>query len=389
MRIEEPGSADEAAEILRSAAAERLRVRFRGGGTKWEWGSSVGEPDIVLSTKRLDRILEHNAADLTAVIEAGVPLAAAQEAFAASGQMLALDPPLGPASWVPGDESATIGGVVATGDSGPLRHRYGAPRDLLLGMTVALSDGTVATSGGKVIKNVAGYDLAKLFTGSFGTLGLIARVAVRLHPLPPRRVSAVGFGEDPEALQRASIALAHSPLELESLDVAWPEWSGKVIARCAGAAPEPRAQEAVRLMSKAGLVAEREEEDEGVWDEQRGNNRTGEATVVRISALPSELSRIIRIVERLQGSLIARAGLGVCWVWLPPLSPDRVVAAIEDLRFTLASFPSVVLDAPKEVRDMVDVWGETDGPEIELMRRVKAGFDPAGVCNPGVFVGGI
>lgn len=362
------------------AAAEGLSVRPRGGGTKLEWGRPTAEPDVVLSTKRLDRVVEHNAADLTAVLEAGVPLAAAQEVFAASGQMLALDT---------GDAAATVGGVVATGDTGPLRHRYGGPRDLLLGITTVLSDGTVATSGGKVIKNVAGYDLAKLFSGSFGTLGLIARVAVRLHPLPPRRMSAIGFGDDPDALQRAAIALAHAPLELESLDIDWPDWGGKVIARCAGIAPEPCAHEAVRLMSNAGLDAEMEEDDEWAWDKLRDNNRTDEATVVRVSALPSELSRIIRLVERWQGSLVARAGLGICWVWLPPLRPDGVVAAIEDLRFTLAPFPCVVLDAPREVRDRVDVWGKSDGREVELMRRVKSAFDPAGVCNPGLFVGGI
>jgi glycolate dehydrogenase FAD-binding subunit len=380
VRIEEPASVDEAAEILRSAAAERLAVRFRGGGTKVDWGCPVGEPDVMLSTSGLDRIIEHNAADLTAVLEAGVPLATAQKVFAGAGQMLALDPPLGKA------EAATIGGIVATGDSGPLRHRYGAPRDLLLGITVALSDGTVAKSGGKVIKNVAGYDLAKLFTGSFGTLGLISQVAVRLHPLPRSRVSAVGFGDDPDAFQRAAIALAHSPLELESLDIQWPDWGGKVIARCAGAAPEPLAREAVRLMTKAGLNAELEQEDEYLWD---GQERSNEATIVRISALPSELARIVRVVVRLEGSLVARAGLGICWVWLPPLKPDAVVAAIEDLRFTLAPFPCVVLDAPREVRERVDVWGESEGPELELMRRVKERFDPAGVCNRGLFLGGI
>lgn len=381
MRTEEPASAGEAGEVLRSAAAGGLAVRFKGGGTKLEWGNSTGEPDVLLATTRLDRILEHNAADLTAVLEAGVPLAAAQKVFAEAGQMLALDPPLGDG------EGATIGGIVATGDSGPLRHRYGGPRDLLLGITVALSDGTVAKSGGKVIKNVAGYDLAKLFTGSFGTLGLITQVALRLHPLPPRRASAVGFGDDPDAFQRAAIALAHSPLELESLDIKWPDRGGKVIARCAGAAPEPLARDAVRLMSKAGLDAELEREDEYLWGGQE--ERTKEGTIVRISALPSELSRIIRVVQRLHGSLVARAGLGICWAWLPPLRPDDVVAAVEDLRFTLAPYPCVVLDAPREVRQTIDVWSEVGQPEFELMRRVKGVFDPAGVCNPGVFVGGI
>ena len=140
----------------------------------------------------LARILEHNVGDFTAVLEAGVPLAAAQAEFAEHGQMLAIDPAL--------HDAATVGGVMAANDSGPLRHRYGSMRDLVVGTTVALSDGTLARSGGKVIKNVAGYDLGKLFCGSFGTLGLIVRVAVRLHPLPPATASAAGATGDPERL---------------------------------------------------------------------------------------------------------------------------------------------------------------------------------------------
>src|SRR2546423_2056895 len=127
-------------------------------------------------------MVKHTAAAQTAVLEAGVPVGRAKGTFAEAGQMLAMDPP------DPG--GATIGGVLATGDSGPLRHRYGAPRDLVLGMTVALTDGSVASAGGKVIKNVAGYDLAKLFTGAFRTLGAILPVAVRLHPPPERTATA-------------------------------------------------------------------------------------------------------------------------------------------------------------------------------------------------------
>ncbi len=164
---------------MRRCGTEGLTVRVRGGGTKLGWGTPAQDPDLELSTASLDQLLEHNVGDLTAVLEPGVPLARAQERFAEAGQMLALDPPLGEGG------AATVGGVLATADSGPLRHRYGAPRDLVLGMTVVLADGTVARSGGHVIKNVAGYDIAKLFSGSFGTLGLILQVAVRLHPLPP------------------------------------------------------------------------------------------------------------------------------------------------------------------------------------------------------------
>ncbi len=179
-----PPTFEQAAAALAGASAEGRTVRIRGAGTKLGWGAPTAAADIELCTTGLNRIVEHNVGDLTAILEAGVPLADAQRTFAAAGQMLALDPPLGGQPRFP--SGATIGGIVATGDSGPLRHRYGAPRDLIVGATVALSDGTVARSGGKVIKNVAGYDLAKLFAGSFGTLGVILSVSVRLHPLPAR-----------------------------------------------------------------------------------------------------------------------------------------------------------------------------------------------------------
>ena len=187
----------------------------------------------MLETGGLDRILEHNTGDFTAIVEAGVPLAQAQAAFAEHGQMLALDPALGGA--------ATVGGVMATNDSGPLRHRYGSMRDLVVGATVGLSDGTLAKSGGKVIKNVAGYDLAKLFTGSFGTLGLIVRVAVRLHPLPPRTASAAGASDDPEVLGDAAIALASHPLEADCLDLDWRDGAGRLLVRFGSAAAPDQA----------------------------------------------------------------------------------------------------------------------------------------------------
>ncbi|HKP91662.1 MAG TPA: FAD-binding oxidoreductase, partial [Thermoleophilaceae bacterium] len=221
-----PKSYDRAAAALRDAAADGGRVRLVGSGTRSAWGAPRGEPAVEISTAKLDAIVEHNAGDLTAVVQAGVPVAKLRKKLAKAGQMLALDPP----------GEGTVGGLFATADSGPLRHRHGAPRDLVLGMTVALSDGTVARTGGKVIKNVAGYDLAKLFTGSFGTLGLVASVSVRLHPLQSETASAVGASEDPEALASAVRSLAALPLESDALDVAWDGDGGRVLVRYAGAA---------------------------------------------------------------------------------------------------------------------------------------------------------
>src|SRR3954470_11469733 len=200
-----PATVEEAAALLREASAAGRAVRPVGAGTKLDWGAPGPAEAEELETAGLGRILEHNVGDFTAVLEAGVALSEAQAAFAEEKQMLAVDPALGADGSAAG---ATIGGVMAANDSGPLRHRYGGMRDLVVGMTVALSDGTLARSGGKVIKNVAGYDLAKLFTGSCGTLGLIVRVAVRLHPLPDGTATAAGATDDPDRLGAAAVALA-------------------------------------------------------------------------------------------------------------------------------------------------------------------------------------
>ena len=383
-RREAPSSPEEAGEVMRAAGAEGRRVRIRGGGTKFSWGRPGEPPEIEVSTERLDRVIEHNEGDLTAVFQAGVPLARAQETLAGAGQMVSLDPPLG----MPGEgDGATIGGIVATGDSGPLRHRYGAPRDLILGITVALSDGTIARAGGKVIKNVAGYDLAKLFTGSFGTLGLIVEVVMRLHPRPPKTVTAVGASEDPDALGRAASTVAHSPFGPECLDVSWSGSDGEVMARLVGAAPEAGAREVARLMEGAGLDARLAAEDDDRWDRQRARQRAPGGAVVRVSGLASELPKVLRSAREVGASMVGRAGLGLSWMTLGARDVPELVSGVEEVRRRLHPFPCVVLDAPEEVREKVEVWGD-DGA-VPLMRRVKARFDGAGVCNPGIFVGGI
>ncbi len=365
---------------MRAAGAEGRRVRIRGGGTK-PWGRPGETAEVDVSTEGLGRLVEHNKGDLTAVFQAGLPLARAQEALAEAGQMVALDPPIGE-----GDQ-ATIGGVVATGDSGPLRQRYGAPRDLILGITVALSDGTVARAGGKVIKNVAGYDLAKLFTGSFGTLGLIVEVVMRLHPRPPEAVTAVGLSDDPDALGNAAAAVAHSPFGPECLDVSWNGGRGEVMARFVGAAPEAGARAVVELMEGAGLVARLAAEDDDRWDRQRARQRSADGAVVRVSGLASELPKVLRSAGEVGASVVGRAGLGLSYLTLGRADVPELVSTIEEVRRRLHPFPCVVLDAPAEVREKVEVWGD-DGA-VPLMRRVKARFDGAGVCNPGIFVGGI
>jgi glycolate oxidase FAD binding subunit len=372
---------EEAGEVMGSAGAQGQSVRAVGGGTKLHWGYPTEAPEVELSTAGLDEVVEHNEGDLTTVLQAGVPLARAQEALAGADQMVALDPPLGE-----GDK-ATIGGIVATSDSGPLRHRYGAARDLILGVTVALSDGTVARAGGKVIKNVAGYDLAKLFTGSFGTLGLIVEVVMRLHPRPPETVTAVGGSDDTDALAAAAFKVAHAPFGPDCLDVAWVEGYGEVMVRFGGAAPEAGAGEVVKLMEEADLEARLVDDDEELWERQRVRQRSAQGAGMRVSGLASELPAVLRTAQEVGASVVGRAALGLSWMTLDDRDTSELVSGIEEVRRRLDPFVCVVLDAPTEVREKVDAWGEAEA--VALMRRIKNRFDPPGVCSPGIFVGGI
>lgn len=374
-----PRSIEDAAETLRALGERKTSLRFEGSGTKRSWGELGSEPEAQLHTTGMSGIVEHNAADLTAVVDAGTTLEELQSALGEADQMLALDPP---------DRNATVGGVVATGDSGPLRHRYGAARDLLLGMTVVLSDGAVARSGGKVIKNVAGYDLAKLFAGSYGTLGLIARISVRLHARPPATSTARGISADVEVVQRAAAAVTHAPLEAMAVDVAWDGGAGRALARFGGATSYRQAERAASLMTDAGADPELIEHDEIVWSEQRSRQRSDGGVVVRVSGLQTEIARVLRAAERIGGSVAGRAG-GLMWVTVPEADAAEAVGRVEELRRDLAPLVCVVLDAPDEVRSKLDVWGATDDGAVDLMRRVKGRFDPLGICNPGIFVGGI
>jgi glycolate oxidase FAD binding subunit len=355
-------TAEEAAAEIRELKA----VRPRGGGTKLGW-SPAGEESVDFDTRRLNRILEHNEGDFTAVLEAGVPMVEAQAHFGRTGQMLALDPPLG------ADDAATIGGVIAANDAGPLRHRYGTVRDVVVGITVVLSDGTIAESGGKVIKNVAGYDLGKLFAGSFGTLGLIARVAVRLHPAPERTATVVAESEDPDALGAAALKLAALPLEADSLDVDWEGDRGRLAVRFAGATAADRAQAAVRHVELGGVRVE--EDDHELWAQQRARQRSPDGVVVKVSGRPTDLPLVIAAAGG--ASVVSRAALGVSYV---------TGGDVAELRRALAPRHCAVLDGADRVPDP---WPTVDPGALAVMERIKSRFDPARRFRPGAFVGGL
>jgi glycolate oxidase FAD binding subunit len=419
-RAARPETISDAAAILRELARERATVRPVGGRTKLSWGPPAPAPltahtapaagapaapstparatsaHVELATGGLARIVSHDRGDFTAVLQAGVPLGEAQAAFAQAGQRLALDPPLDDV------EAATIGGVLATGDSGPARHRYGAARDLVIGITVVLSDGTIARAGGKVIKNVAGYDLCKLFVGSYGTLGLIVEVCLRLHPLPRMTATLRAQSADPAALAGAAATLSRLPLEAESLDLGWRRDDGDLLVRFAGPAAAQRARHASQHLVALEHV-EIYEDDEPLWQEQRSLQRATHGAVLKVSALPSELPLVLAVARRAGASVVARAALGLCWLAFAPGEglPQRVAAA----RAELAPRACVILDGGARLHEDEALRGDrslphgassgppavstpTDGA-IALMERVRQRFDPAGLFRPGVPLGDI
>jgi glycolate oxidase FAD binding subunit len=376
-----PASVQEAAALLREC--ERP-VRPVGGGTK-PW--IVARAEEPLETGGLNRILEHNVGDFTAILEAGVPFADAQKTFREHGQALAWDPPLSRPEASPSQPTssalaggATIGGIVATADSGPLRHRYGGVRDLVVGITVVLSDGTVAKAGGKVIKNVAGYDLAKLFAGSCGTLGLIATVSVRLHPDPDQTATVLGYSENPHALQRAVLELGRKPLEADSLDVAWEDGTGRVLVRFGGNTAAERARETAAVME--GLEGVKWTEDDGaMWAKQRSLQRS-DGVVLKVSGRPTDLAGLLRVAERTGATVVSRGVLGLSWL---AFTGDGLADRVAVARQELAPRVTTVLDGAERV---ADPW-PSDVPGQAVMERLKARFDPSRIFRPGAFVGGI
>jgi glycolate oxidase FAD binding subunit len=375
--VARPETVPEAAALLKELGAKERTVRPVGGGTK-PWGRASDEEP--LETGGLSRILEHNVGDFTAVLEAGTSFAEAQAAFAEHRQRIAWDPPDPSAGKAGrGDEGsgATIGGIVATNDSGPLRHRYGGVRDLVVGITVVLSDGTVAKSGGKVIKNVAGYDLAKLFSGSFGTLGLIASLAVRLHPLPEATATVTARADDPDELLRAVVALAQLPLEADCFDVTWQDGEGRLALQFSGATATEQAD---RACGHVPLDAATEDHD---WAAHRALQRSSEGATLKVSGRPTDLPDVIRAAQTANATVVSRAALGLSWLAFAP--GDDLADRVATVRQALSPRTCTVLDGADRVADQ---WPDAGGAQV-VMERLKARFDPARIFRPGAFVGGI
>jgi glycolate oxidase FAD binding subunit len=382
--VARPADTDQVAEVLRAAAAHGLSVVPRGRGTKLSWGTPPSSADLLLDVSALDRVLDHAAGDLIVATQAGARLADVQEAVGRGGQRLALD------ETVPG---TTIGGLLAANTSGPRRVATGTARDLLIGITVVRADGVVAKAGGRVVKNVAGYDLGKLMIGSWGTLAVIVDATFRLHPVPAARTWVSVPVDNPVEAQRLVRSVLHAQAVPSAIEVDWTAGAGTVSVLLEGRdeGVAGRAATVRRLFGPTSTESGSEEPAGGAtypWDVRAtGDDRS---TALKLTFALSGLAAVLAAATESGVSLRGSAGAGVAYAALPPGTPGETArTALDRLRgaCTENGGSAVVVDAPADVKAALDVWGPV--PALDLMRRVKDQFDPDHRLAPGRFVGGI
>ena len=397
-----PTTVEGVSRVLALASAHGLAVVPAGGGARLGWGAPPRRLDIVLSLARLDRVLAHEPADLTLSAECGVTLDALDAVLRPFRQFVPLDPARPRAS--------TIGGLIATGAAGPYRARYGTMRDLLVGLTVVRADGTVVKGGGRVVKNVSGYDIPKLHVGAYGTLGVVVEAHLRLHPRPAEERSWVlGFASAEGALEAAldvrdtPIALSRCQLllggSLRALGETTPY--GAALAVTIGSVPEAvRAQGArvAEICGRRGSAVIEVPAADAWWERVADLTWVEDGATslsVRIGTRPTDVVKAFRLVEAAwpgDEGLRATADVasGVLRAALTPVEARRAPEIVARARSALAALDGtcVVEHAPLAAKAGLDVWGDV-GPALEPMRRLKAELDPAGVLNPGRYVGGI
>jgi glycolate oxidase FAD binding subunit len=413
-----PGSVEELSEIMRLASSERLSVVPRGSGTKISLGGIPERVDLLVGLARFNRIIEHEPADLTATIEGGALLRDVQAHLGRRRQFLPLDPP--------SVSHATIGGIIAANASGPRRLLHGAARDLLIGLRVVHADGTITRGGAKVVKNVSGYDMPKLYIGSLGTLGIIVEGTFRIYPLPAVERTWVASFPNGEGVSSAVSGILAAPIVPGRLEVLSSAAAQSIAARAGLSFP----QGSIALASSVGSVAEAVDAQiarirtilkqggaeggvllegdiqERFWaaiSEFEPNDGSGRAGVVlKASVLIARVLGTIRRGEEaaqsigMESAAIAEAGSGIVrFHWSEPtggcgVTVESLARGIDAFRQSILSGEGslVVLKAPPTVKARVDVWGPV-GNALGLMQELKRQFDPQGILNPGRFVGGI
>ncbi|PSL02761.1 glycolate oxidase FAD binding subunit [Haloactinopolyspora alba] len=393
--VHRPGDLAAARDAVLAAREADANILVHGAGTKLGWGGrpAPGRNWHVVDTRGLNRLVRHDAGDMTASVQAGMPLRELQAQLAHAGQELAADPSRRA-------RGATVGGVYAAGDGGPRRHHHGGVRDLVIGTTAVLADGTVARSGGDVIKNVAGYDLGKLWSGSLGTLGLVVEMTVRLHPLA-EAARAVRVPAAADVATAIVLDLLASPAEPVAV-----EWSGGAGGGALLVGVEGRAAAVDAQVASVAAVARRHaatvepvDGEPDVWDAWR-EAHAGEpgATVARAATRPGDLAAAADALDvaadgtSVGTTLHSHAGLGLHDAVLRggDAAEHAAVAAAWRERIRAIGGSVVLRDRPAGVDEHVDPWGDPgSGRLLELMRSVKSALDPERRFAPGRFVGGI
>jgi glycolate oxidase FAD binding subunit len=383
-----PQSENELAQTMAYAYRNNQQVVVCGNGSKLGWGK-IAKTQLVISTARLNHLIEHAVGDLTVTVEAGMKFADLQHILAAANQFIALDPAY--------PEDATIGGIIATADAGSWRQRYGGVRDMILGLTFVRADGEIAKAGGRVVKNVAGYDLMKLFTGSYGTLGIIAQVTLRVYPLPKASGTVVLTG-DKEGIATANQTLLASALTPTAIDLVSSQLVTQLgigegmglIVRFQSVA-ESIQQQSARLIEVAehlGLhcLTYSDDEEANLWKKLSQHlwlPTQSSAIICKIGVRPSEAVTLLGdeiASQAAMGVIHASSGLGILRLEKPEIIPQ-----IRSFCEGKGGFLSI-LEAPATVKEKLDVWGYK-GNALDLMVKIKQQFDPKNLLNSGRFVG--
>ncbi|TNC29751.1 FAD-binding protein [Amycolatopsis alkalitolerans] len=368
-----PSTVEELRDAIAGTGKTHPRLLVAGTGTATSWGAPAAPADAIIDTTKSTGVLRYNPADMTIAVRAGTPLVAIQQVLAEHHQRVAFDP-------ARAARGATVGGLLATADAGPLRTGYGSLRDLVIGVTVVLSDGTVARSGGHVIKNVAGYDLAKLFHGSLGTLGVVAEVVLRLHPLP-RATSTVAVEGSAEDAFAVTGKVVEAGLEAAAL-----EWcDGRLLVKLEGT-PDgvtERAGAVCAIAADAQVLSE--DEADRAWAGVAATAEGGSgSTVLRIGTLPTAGPRAVGKILALAGEsgIAARVSssvqIGVHTVHLSGGAHDELLSLAQQ------EFGAAVTVHRRDGLGPSSGWGPPP-PAVRVMRAIKRQFDPAGRFGAGRF----
>jgi glycolate dehydrogenase FAD-binding subunit len=379
-----PEDIDAFSKIMRGFAESGATIAFEGGGTALGFGYDAERVDGVLSTARLDSVVAYAPDDFTVTAEAGVTLAALQATVAARGQRVALD--------APDAARATLGGLVATNGFGPLRARYGTLRDLVLGATLVRADGVVVRGGGTVVKNVAGFDVPKLLVGSLGTLGCIARVTLRLHPLAEVAHTASVACPSAGDVWRLWASLVAAQLEPAAVVAVATDEGFALSVRFEGFAAG--VQQQARAFAGCARSADLAEDVAADVDAVHDAARTARAVHVKAAYPASRFAEVDAAAfaplraALTRGAFAAYPSVGVAFAAGDADDADAACAALENARAAVEREGGslVLLAAPQQVRARVDVYG-TIPPSFALMRSIKERFDPQRICNRGRFIG--